>query len=326
LKRDAATEQRIRDQIAAITSQRDDLQSLFASEFPDYAALSKPQPLTVKDIRALLADDEALVVVSLDAKSYVWAITRTDARWKAIEVSAAEVKETVASLRSGLDPRERLRPFDAERSFELYRKLMGPIEDIIAAKPRLGLVVDGALTSLPPQVLVTSDPTGKALREVDWLVRTHAVTVLPSIATLRVLRSKSAIAQANRPLIGFADPVFDRNLQNDHLAANVAVGRGLRGAIANIEELRTALSPLPDTAVELRAVAARLGVSVVGSGLIRVDVSQVCQRARDARVIGPESLFLDCKGLLLRRSGLYGFYQGRLSRPLYRPGCDRDPG
>jgi CHAT domain-containing protein len=94
---------------------------------------------------------------------------------------------------------------------------------------------------------------------VNWLVRTHAVTVLPSVATLRVLRSQSAVAEAVRPLIGFADPVFDRNLPlgpNARVAINVEVGRGLRGAIADIEELRTALRPLPDTADELRQVAA----------------------------------------------------------------------
>jgi hypothetical protein len=28
-------------------------------------------------------------------------------------------------------------------------------------------------------VLVTRDPAGKALKDVDWLVRSHAVTVLP---------------------------------------------------------------------------------------------------------------------------------------------------
>jgi hypothetical protein len=67
-KRDAAAEQRIRDRIAAIAKERADLQAVFMHEFPDYAALSNPQPLTVKDIQPLLADDEALIVIDLDAK------------------------------------------------------------------------------------------------------------------------------------------------------------------------------------------------------------------------------------------------------------------
>jgi hypothetical protein len=84
---------------------------------------------------------------------------------------------------------------------------------MLRGKQRLSIVLTGALTSLPPQLLVTRDPTGKALKDVDWLLRTHAVTVLPSIASLKVLRGKSAVADAKNPLIGFANPVFDRDQQ-----------------------------------------------------------------------------------------------------------------
>ena len=66
-------------------------------------------------------------------------------------------------------------------SYGLYRQLLGPVEPIIAGKPRFSLVVNGALTSLPLQVLVMRDPVGKALKDVDWLIRSHAVTVLPSV-------------------------------------------------------------------------------------------------------------------------------------------------
>ena len=257
-KRDAAAEQRIRDRIAAISKERDDLQTVFTREFPDYAALSNPQPLTVKDIQALLANDEALIVISLDAKkSYVWAITRSAADWKELAVTADEVSKRVSALR-GLLNFHSVRPFDTQASFELCQKLLGPVEDVVRGKPRLSIVLDGALTSLPPQLLVTRDPTNKALKDVDWLLRTHAVTVLPSVASLKVLRGKSAMAAAAKPLIGFADPVFDpRGLkQNARVAANVAASRGIRGTVADIAELRTALPPLPETADELRKVAA----------------------------------------------------------------------
>jgi CHAT domain-containing protein len=51
--------------------------------------------------------------------------------------------------------------------------------------------------------------------------------------------------------------VFDRDLQqNVRVAAEVTASRGLRGTVADIGELRTALPPLPDTANELRQVAA----------------------------------------------------------------------
>ena len=40
--------------------------------------------------------------------------------------------------------------------------------------------------SLPLQLLVTKDPTGKTLRDVDWLVRSYAVTILPSVMSLHL--------------------------------------------------------------------------------------------------------------------------------------------
>ena len=258
-QRDAATEQKVRDRIAAIAKQRDDLSRVFAREFPDYAALSRPEPLKIKDIQPLLADDEALVVIALgDKSSYVWAITHNGAEWKQLSVGADDISKQVAALRGRLNFYS-IRPFDANASFTLYQKVLAPVEDLIAGKPRLSFVLNSALTSLPPQLLVTRDPTGKGLKDVDWLIRSHAVTVLPSVESLKVLRGKSAITDAPKPLIGFADPVFDGDreelAQNTAVAADVAAARGIRGTVANLAELRVALPPLPETAGELREVA-----------------------------------------------------------------------
>ena len=71
-KRDAAAEQRSRHRIAAVATERAALQKTFATEFPDYAALSNPLPMTVKEIQRLLAADEAMVLFSVaDEESYV---------------------------------------------------------------------------------------------------------------------------------------------------------------------------------------------------------------------------------------------------------------
>ena len=199
-KRDPVAEQRIRERIAATAKERDDLQTVFRQQFPDYAALSRPEPLTVKGIEALLADDEALVIVSLGAKkSYVWAITRDRAEWKELAVTADDVSKSVSALRAQLDFNN-IKPFDPQPSFALYEKALAPVGDLLASKPRLSFVLNGALTSLPPQLLVTRDPAGKALKDVDWLIRSHSVTVLPSVESLKVLRGKSVIAGAPQPV------------------------------------------------------------------------------------------------------------------------------
>jgi predicted lipid-binding transport protein (Tim44 family) len=93
----------------------------------------------------------------------------------------------------------------------------------------LSFVFDGALTSLPPHVLITSDPSNKDLGSLDWLIRKYAVTVLPSIASLKVLRGQQFTVAAPKPMIGFGDPVFDRAVQIPGKQKAAALNRSLKG-------------------------------------------------------------------------------------------------
>ena len=227
-------------------------------------ALSKPQPLTIEQTQVLLADDEALITTDLGQKSYVWVITKDRAEWKELSVTAEDVSKSVESLRIGLNP-DAPKPFDRKLAYQLYQQLLGPIEEIISQKARLSFVLDGALTSLPPQVLITSDPDGKDLNSVDWLIRKYAVTVLPSIASLKILRGEKSAVAALKPMIGFGDPVFDRTTRTIGRPKEAALNRSLtsfyRGVTADTKALADALRPLPETADELRAVAKILGAS-----------------------------------------------------------------
>jgi hypothetical protein len=111
--------------------------------------LSKPLPLTVEQTQALLSDDEALIAADLGKKSYVWVITKNRAEWKELPVNAEDVSKEVAVLRTGLNP-ESPKPFDRNLAYQLYRQLLGPIEEIISQKTRLSFVLNGALTSRAP--------------------------------------------------------------------------------------------------------------------------------------------------------------------------------
>ena len=259
-ERNTAIEDQIRKRIDEIKSERDKLQDVFNQRFPDYVALSKPQPLTIEQTQALLADDEALVTVDLDKKSYVWVITKDRAEWKELSVSAEDVSKEVGTLRTGLNP-DSPKPFDRNLAYQLYRQVLGPIEEIISQKTRLSFVLDGALTSLPPQVLVTGDPTSKDLKSTDWLIRRNAIAILPSVYSLKVLRGKNAKVAVAKPLVGFGDPVFQRG--GMAIGARIASNRGYasfyRAGTADLEVLAKALPPLPETADELRAVAKSLG-------------------------------------------------------------------
>src|SRR5262249_37636134 len=104
-------------------------------------------------------------------------------------------------------------PFDLDRAHELYRALLGPIEDVIKNKHLL-IMPSGALTQLPFQVLVTDKPDPAlsgpdAFRHAAWLIRSHALTVLPSVSSLKALRRLAKESHASRTLIGFGNPLLD---------------------------------------------------------------------------------------------------------------------
>ena len=78
-------------------------------------------------------------------------------------------------------------------------------------------------------------------RRIPWLVRTHAVTVLPSVASLGTLRGLPPGRAGRRPFAGFGDPFF-----NDRQAAAEA-GDQCRAA-ADADGTRVCLRAAPDTA------------------------------------------------------------------------------
>jgi CHAT domain-containing protein len=119
------------------------------------------------------------------------------------------------------------------------------------------------LSSLPLQLLVTRDPAADKPKDIDWLVRKYATTVLPSTASLKVLREGTRTTTAAKPMIGFGDPVFEKGQQTATKRKVASVNRSLpefyRGVTVDIKLLAEALTPLPETANELRAVADSLG-------------------------------------------------------------------
>jgi CHAT domain-containing protein len=120
-------------------------------------------------------------------------------------------------------------------------------------------VTNGALTSIPLQLLVTQDPSRKSLKDVDWLVRSYAITVLPSVYSLKTLRAQSAMSVAKKPMIAFADPVFSKD-EHKQTAALRSVANFYEGGKPDLASLAKALLELPETDAEVRAIAEVLHV------------------------------------------------------------------
>jgi hypothetical protein len=107
--------------------------------------------------------------------------------------------------------------FDLGLAHELYAALIGPVESLVKDKRHLLVVPAGPLTSLPFHLLVTEEPATAlprledvaVYRDATWLIKRQAVTVLPSVASLKALRAFTRGERASKPMVGFGDPVFD---------------------------------------------------------------------------------------------------------------------
>jgi CHAT domain-containing protein len=313
-KRNAAAEMALAARLATIDARITEIDRALAKDFPDYAALASPEPLSIGDAQAMLDADEALLLF-LDTpewqptpdESFIWIVTKASFRSVRSELGTKALTESVAALRCGLDRASwesdgasrcagllkttysaddarvgKPLPFDLARAHELYRALFGEVEDLIKDK-RLLIVPSGPLTSLPFQVLVTEKqsaavPTDAArYASAAWLAKRHAITVLPSVASLKALRQFAKTSKASEPFIGFGNPLLtgpegtDRRawerqscygpapvLQAASRRLRSALPKFFRSGLADVEEVR-AQTPLPETTDELCAVAQSSG-------------------------------------------------------------------
>jgi CHAT domain-containing protein len=105
----------------------------------------------------------------------------------------------------------------------------------------------------------------QALRDAAWLIKSHALSVLPSVQSLNALRTISGTTSGSRPFFGMGDPVLEgpdpaeRQRGPKRRQAQSPVGF-YRNGLADIRALRE-LAPLPDTADELRAIGKVLGAT-----------------------------------------------------------------
>ena len=91
-KSDRAVTDALRKEMSEINGRLGAVTARLARDFPDYFALSKPQPLGVEETQKLLSPDEALVFwVTGSAASYVFAVTREDFEWHSIALGSRQL-------------------------------------------------------------------------------------------------------------------------------------------------------------------------------------------------------------------------------------------
>ncbi len=266
-QRNAEQEIRLREELTGLEKQLANLDGELERRFPEYKELTSPQPLAREEAQKLLGDYEAVVGYLVDEKeSYLWILRRGKADFRRIEIGRQKLDKAVQQLRRALEPVEgmtlsEIPAFPVEQAYELYRRIFAPAEPLLQGATHVMVVPDGALQSLPFGVLVTERPkeavTGfSGYREVPWLARKYALSVLPSEGSLRALRRFAKGTFGDQPFAGFGDPLLGSRKRGSRGLS--AAGLFSRGSVADVNEVRS-LPRLPETADELFAIASALG-------------------------------------------------------------------
>ena len=233
-KRDDALIGRLRTESRGLRRDLAALETKLRKEFPRYAELSQPQPLSVGALQGELRSDELFVqYLGIGRDLYAWVVGPKQSSWHRLEMKGKVVRRLVNKLRCGLDatgwsdepPGEPCEdqfestdgftslPFDLHTAHDLYRGLFGPFADRIAGR-RLMIVTTGALGALPFHVLVRERPEKAFVdqpggyKRVAWLAKSNPITVLPAASSLGALRRYAGDSRAGAPYYGIGDPVL----------------------------------------------------------------------------------------------------------------------
>ena len=282
-ERDEKAVKAIQAEIGSLQNARAKALKDIAQKFPLYGNLVNPPPPTVADLQKQLADDEAMLSFYFGRfDSFVWVARKgAPVKFARIGMTLGDLNTKVNKLREALEPKAAMisdiPPFDVKLASELYGKLLKGIEDDWKGAKNLIVVTNGALGLLPLSLLPTApaevkaddDPLFSSYRNVPWLARTHAVTVVPSVSALQTLRKLPAGKAARQDLIAFGDPWFNKEQAEEGgkpvQLADASATRGVPLKRRNSPQLDDAdkadigmLPRLPDTADELKSIALAL--------------------------------------------------------------------
>jgi CHAT domain-containing protein len=275
----------------ARTTLNDEIKKLF----PKYSNFIKPPLFTLSITQKHLKSGEALVVIYPSFnRSFIWLISKKKpVKFSIVQLGEKEANRIVTHLRKSLDSKPKtfgdIPEFDLKKAYELYAKLLKPLEIGWKDAKDLLVIAPGPLGQLPFSVIPTcpvrlSDEKGELFanyRQVPWLIREVSITRYPSVATFAILRKLSEGDPNRKAFVGFGDPFFNHEqiaqvkektvskipaLTSQKESIQIRGIRITQTGNLDSETITTShigmLNRLPDTAEEIRSIAGATGADL----------------------------------------------------------------
>ncbi|MEG3923280.1 CHAT domain-containing tetratricopeptide repeat protein [Microcoleus sp. D3_18a_C4] len=192
-----------------LLEQYQQIQNRIRTASPRYAALTRPQPLTLPEIQKQILDKNTILLQYFlgENRSYLWVVTST--RLTSYELAKRADIETTAKnfLEAITSPVQRnISQQVAQASTNLGQVILQPAAAQLGNK-RLLIVPDGVLHYTPFQALTLAKTAGE--NTTVPLIAEHEIITLPSASTLAILRQNYGDRKPpSQTLAILADPVF----------------------------------------------------------------------------------------------------------------------
>jgi CHAT domain-containing protein len=263
-ERDVKRENQLKQQVRQAEERVAQLERRLQAEAPRYMRLTVARPVSVADLATLLRPTEALLVfLPTDTETFVFLVRDGKVHVHQAGLGRQALTEKVKAIRATLDLGDGApRAFDLAVAHELYRTLLAPVSTHLAGVAHLFVVPAGPLLSLPLGILVTKPITPSGAddyRNVAWLSRDVALSVLPSVGALGELRAVATRSVAPLPFVGFGDPAFAGERGSTRALKDALAVCRLEGGI-DVRLLQN-LPRLRETAQELKEISQALGAS-----------------------------------------------------------------
>jgi len=219
-------------EIDRLRSEYLELQSSLTEHVKHRFALIDPATLHLEQVQKELHDQNTVLLEFAlgESRSYLWVVTHDS--FRGYELPAGEIlRDEASEVYKLLTARQDLEKLEGDdytakieaadnryfdESTRLSQMLLGQVTEQLIKSKRLIIVTEGPLQYISFEALPfpkeMADRVGLRSEELPYLIATHEIVRLPSIATLIAIRNTARRGtSANSIVAVFADPVFSKD-------------------------------------------------------------------------------------------------------------------
>ncbi len=182
--------------------------------YPEYFQLIQPKAPSTQEIAKLLAEDEVFVsILPMAGETYVWGIDhKGQTKFHRSDWGEQKTNTTVEALRKTLDVAgmgRRMPKFDYQGAHAIYKAFFEPLGELTQGKKHMVVATSSALAKLPFAVLQTQAFNGSNPVDAPWLVKSMAVSHVPTASGWMSLKRFGKVPHSVEPMVAWGDPLFD---------------------------------------------------------------------------------------------------------------------